>query len=138
MNDFLNRMRLALSRFMQGRHGADELGLFSLIASVAVSLLARLLNSGLLSLLGLAGYALTIWRMLSRDDGKRRAENQKYLAASADVRQKGHAFLVRQKNKKEYKYFRCPGCHALIRLKRGTGEVDVTCPRCQKKFHQKA
>ena len=35
---FFQRLRESLARFMQGRHGADNLGMFTLIAGLACSL----------------------------------------------------------------------------------------------------
>ena len=42
------------------------------------------------------------------------------------------------KNRKDYKYFKCPNCKVLLRLKRGCGEKEITCVRCQHRFKQKA
>lgn len=42
------------------------------------------------------------------------------------------------KDRKENKYYKCPQCKAVIRMKRGAEERLVTCPRCgyqiKKKF----
>ena len=44
----------------------------------------------------------------------------------------------RFKNRKQYKYFRCPSCKAWLRLPRGKGVVTVTCSRCHTSFTQKS
>ena len=49
---FMQKIREALTRFMQGRHGPDNLGMFTLIAGLVCSLLGSFTGLGLLSLLG--------------------------------------------------------------------------------------
>ena len=49
---FFQRLKMSLARFMQGRHGADNLGMFTLIAGLACSLLGSFTRLGLLSLIG--------------------------------------------------------------------------------------
>lgn len=135
---FLDKVKNTLITFMQGRHGADQLGMFSLIAGLVLSLLASFTGLGILSLLGLALYVWTLFRMFSRNHEARVRENQKYVALTSGWSTKIRQFIRRQKNRKEYKYFRCPQCRVLLRLKRGCGEKDITCVRCGHQFKQKA
>ena len=135
---FLDKEKNTLITFMQGRHGADQLGMFSLIAGLVLSLLASFTGLGILSLLGLALYVWTLFRMFSRNHEARVRENQKYVALTSGWSTKIRQFIRRQKNRKEYKYFRCPQCRVLLRLKRGCGEKDITCVRCGHQFKQKA
>ena len=135
---FWSRIKSALVRFMQGRHGADNLSFFTLIAGLVISLLSSFLGSGLLSILGLGLYAWTLFRMLSRNNEKRLAENRKYLALTSDIKTKSRQFIKRLQNRKDYKYFKCPNCKVLLRMKKGTGDKEITCVRCNHQFHQKA
>ena len=135
---FWSRIKSALVRFMQGRHGADNLSFFTLIAGLVISLLSSFFGSALLSFLGFGLYAWTLFRMLSRNREKRLAENRKYLALSSGVRTKSIQFVRRVKNRKDYKYFRCPNCKVLLRTKRGTGEKEITCVRCGHQFKQRS
>ena len=135
---FLSRLRSALARFMQGRNGADQFGMFTLISGLVISLLSSFLRLPVLGYIGLALYIYTLYRMLSRNREKRIAENRKYLALSSGVKTKSLQFVRRLKNRKDYKYFKCPNCKVLLRLKRGTGDKDITCVRCGHQFHQKA
>lgn len=135
---FLDKLRAGLRHLMAGRHGADELSLALLIAGLALSIIGSLTRLGLLGLLSMALYVYAVFRMFSRDHQKRYAENQKYLSmmhgGSGSVRQ----FIVRLKNIRKYKYFKCPQCHARLRLPRKVGEVTVTCGKCRHAFKQKA
>ena len=135
---FWSRIKSGLARFMQGRSGADSLSMFTLVSGLVISLLSRIFSIPVLSLAGLGLYIYTLFRMLSRNKEKRMAENRKYLAVSSDIRTKSTQYFRRLKNRKNYKYFKCPGCKVLLRLKRGTGEKEITCVRCGRQFHQKA
>ena len=79
-----------------------------------------------------------MYRLLSRNREKRMAENRKYMSLTSDTATKVRQFIRRLKNRKEYRYFRCPNCRVLLRMKRGTGEKEITCARCQHQFRQKA
>ena len=135
---FWQRIKAGLARFMQGRHGADNLGMFTLFSGLVISLLASFLRFPLLSFLGLALYVVTMFRMFSRNHEKRLAENRKYIELTSGWKTKSSQFVKRLKNRKDYKYFKCPNCKVLLRLKRGCGEKEITCVRCQHHFTKKA
>ena len=43
---------------------------------------------------------------------------------------------VMQKNfsDKDHKYFVCKNCHKMVRVPKGKGKIEVTCPRCGHHF----
>ena len=135
---FFQRLRSSLARFMQGRHGADNLGMFTLIAGLITSLLGSFTGIGLFSLIGFVLYALTLFRMFSRNHEKRMAENRKYIDLTSGWKTKSAQFVRRMKNRRNYRYFKCPSCKVLLRMKRGSGEKDITCVRCGHQFRYKA
>lgn len=135
---FLQRAKAILTSFMAGRYGSDQLGLLTLSGGLVLSLAGSFANLGVLSLAGLILYGITLFRMFSRNKEARIRENQKYLSLSSGWIRKIRQFLRRLKNRKEYKYFRCPKCRVLLRLKRGCGEKNITCAKCGHQFHQKA
>ncbi len=146
---FWEKIKQTLRSFMNGRNGADNLGLAMLWTGLACYLLSSILgsfvNSSILALLsllfsfaGLVLYALCIYRMCSRNLDKRRAENRRYVTIMERQKKKRNQAKNRFKNRKVYKYFKCPGCKAWLRLKRGSGVVTVTCSRCHTSFTQKS
>ena len=135
---FLTKLRQRFTAFMIGRNGADQLGLATLIAALVLNTLDNFLFTGILSLLGLALYALTIFRMFSRDVVKRRAENLRFMTFYGKARKQVMRYWTRLKNIRQYKYFSCPNCKASIRMKRGAGEKQITCPGCHHTFTQKS
>ena len=132
------KIKMSVARFMQGRHGPDNLGMFTLIAGLVCSLLASFTGISLLSLIGFGLYVWTLFRMLSRNHEKRLAENRKYIELTSNWKLKSRQFTKRLKNRRDYKYFKCPNCKVLLRLKRGCGEKDITCVRCGYQFKQKS
>lgn len=132
------RIKFALSRFMNGRYGADQLSRTLAFASLALLLVSYITRLGILYYLSLAGYGLAIFRMLSRNIEKRTRENDKYLAKTANIRTEIAQARNRFRNRKVYKYFKCPKCGVRLRLNRGVGEKTVTCKKCGQVFKQKA
>lgn len=132
------RLKMSLARFMQGRHGADNLGVFTLFAGLACSLVGSFIRISFLSLIGLILYIITLFRMFSRNHDRRMAENRKYIELTSGWKTRISQFIKRTKNRRNYRYFKCPNCKVLLRMKRGSGEKDITCVRCGHQFKQKS
>ena len=127
-------------RFLEGRYGVDQLGRFLSIACCAVMLIALLLRRvapGLSNILISCALAALIWcysRMLSRNSTRRRIENEKFLSAQMKVED---WFSMRRTcfdQRKEYAFFRCPGCGRTVRVPKGKGKVRITCRQCGERF----
>lgn len=135
---FWEKMKNSFRRFMTGRSGADELSFSMVILALVLMLIASMLGSVVINLISLVLYGLCIFRMFSRNTSKRYAENQRYLVARGKLKTSASQSWVRLKNMRKYKYFKCPECHALLRLPRKVGEVTVTCGKCHHAFKKKA
>lgn len=123
---------------MIGRRGPDELSLALLVLGLVLSFISTASRIGLLYLVGLIAYGLSIFRIFSRSIEKRYAENVKFLSAWRSFRANASQFIKRLKYMRSYKYFKCPECHSRLRLPRKVGEVTVTCGKCHHAFKQKA
>ena len=146
---FWQKIKQAFRSFMVGRNGADHLSvallwaglilylLGGIVGSIAVSVIFPILGI-LLNVTGFACYVLCVFRMFSRNVDKRRAENRRYVTLMEKKKTQRRQARVRFQNRKTYKYFKCPGCKAWLRLSRGKGVVTVTCSRCKTSFTQKA
>ena len=145
---FWEKIKQSLWNFMSGRNGADRLGLTLLWTGLILYILGTLIGTAsgtfwlllgsLLNLAGFACYILCIFRMFSRNLPKRQAENRRFEASYARSKTQLRQAKKRFKNRKQYKYFRCPSCKAWLRLPRGKGVVTVTCSRCHTSFTQKS
>ena len=135
---FWQKIREGVQRMMVGRNGADEFSLALLIAGLVLSILGSATGLAVLDLLGMAAYVFSLFRMFSRNLVKRSSENQRFVSAWTRARESVRQFIVRVKNMRSYKYFKCPQCHARLKLPRKVGEVTVTCGKCKHSFKQKA
>ena len=146
---FWEKIKQSLRTFMAGRNGADHFSMALLWTGLALYLISSVLTSiqgvPLLNLLGLAlnllgslAYVYSIFHVFSRNLDKRRAENRRYVTMMEKKRTERRQAKVRFQNRKTYKYFKCPGCKAWLRLPRGKGVATITCSRCHTSFTQKS
>ncbi|MBR6951614.1 MAG: hypothetical protein IKH56_07780 [Oscillospiraceae bacterium] len=119
-----------LRRVMMGRYGQDHLNVFLLIVAILLSLLAAVFRFGALSAASYLPLLICIFRMMSRNITARRKENDRFIRIWWPVRTKIVNFFRRLKDLRRYKYFQCSGCHCTLRVPRGKGKVQITCPKC--------
>ena len=124
-------------RFMAGRYGSDQLSRFLSYLALALIILNLFLRSGILWLLGIAALVLVYVRMFSRSYEKRRRENERYLQLKYKLTGGVRNWIDRQKQRRDYVFFRCPACHAMLRVPRGKGRIRVTCRKCGNAFERK-
>lgn len=135
---FWNKFKMSFARFMQGRNGADQLGLVMIWTAVIMTMLGSLFGLPIFSLLSTILWVWTLFRMFSRNVTRRRIENAKFTTAYYKARQKLSQAIERFKNRKKFVYFECPQCHLPLRLPRGVGNVTVKCSKCGHSFEKKA
>ena len=135
-------MRERIARMMIGRNGNDQLNRFLLLADLILLLLAGLLGrrgvGSLLYTLVLVLLGLTYFRMFSRDLYRRRSENERYLREKEKLMAKGRVLRERWKQRKDYKFFSCPSCRAVMRVPRGRGKIRIVCHKCGSTFMGKS
>ena len=130
-------MRTWLAAFMLGRNVVDHLNklLFRTAAVIAALNLLLLRQIGSVPFL-IAGYAL--FRTLSRNLPMRQAENVLVLEKCRRVKAILSGAVQRAKQRRDYRFFSCPGCRSYLRVTRGKGRIQVTCPRCGHRFDRKS
>ena len=77
---------------------------------------------------------LVYFRMFSKDVYKRREENSRYLNLRYQVFAKLKALKERWVQRKDYKFFHCPSCHAVLRVPKGRGKIKIVCRKCGNSF----
>ena len=130
---FLEKLR----RFMYGRYGSDTLNLALLIAGLVIAFIAQLVRFWPLTLISYALYIYAIFRMMSRNVQARQKEYYSFLKVWTPVQKWFRIRKTAFRERKQYKYFKCPNCHQQLRAPRGRGKILVTCQRCHKQFNQK-
>lgn len=134
------RFKQKLAQFMYGRRGMDEFSRFLLIAVLVLIVLSWMTTGLLRSIIGIAELAGLVYcyiRVLSRDIYKRQKENAWYLQKKMAVKRWLVSLKDRWQQRKEYRFFRCPSCHALLRVPRKKGKLLLTCRKCGNRFERK-
>ena len=130
-------IRNFLRNFMVGRYGPDHLNVAMIVVSLVINLAAAAFGFQPLSYVSYIILAFAIFRMLSRNIARRRAENDKFIRYWWPVRTKISRSLANIKHRKTHVYFKCRGCGNTLRVPRGKGKLQITCPKCGERFYRK-
>lgn len=127
-------MKEKLIRFMYGRNGVDSFGQFCASAGLFLYLLHMITRIGILYYFALIFVFYYLFRALSKNRYKRQQENAWFLAKTYRIRtwfrnQKGIAA-----QSKTHRIFACPSCKQKIRVPKGKGKIEITCPKCRNTF----
>ena len=137
-----------LTRFFQGRNGTDQLNLCLLVVSLLINLIVRFFGGALLGNFALGLMFLALFRMLSRNIPKRQMENTWFMQKTAAFWQRfpqlsrpfgGYHSYQRppqpKKDRKNFRYFKCPTCRQGLRAPKGKGKIKITCTKCYAVFY---
>lgn len=122
---------------MFGRYGADALNNAMLVLCLVLMILSRVLRAGWLDLLSIAVLVVCYLRVFSRNINARYQENQKFLAAVQPVRKWFGGMKQRFRDRKTHRYFTCPSCGMTLRVPKGKGKINISCPKCRTQFIKK-
>lgn len=126
-----------LRNFLYGRHGSDALSFALMILFIILSILGQLLRWPVLYFFAYLPLILCFYRMLSRNHERRYRENEAFLKFWRPI---GHWFSVRKNramDSKTHRYYKCPQCKQTLRVPRGKGKIEISCPKCGKTFVKK-
>ena len=128
-------------RFMQGRYGFDTLNGFlfilALLVHIANIFVWGYIPSIVLYAVSTALMGWAIFRSLSRNINMRSRENRIFRKAYDPVK-KWVLFQIRKfRERKDFKYIKCPACKAQLRVKNQKGQHGVRCPKCRYEFKVK-
>ncbi len=130
---FIEKIRL----FMANRYGPDELTLFVAGVCIVPLFLSIIPPLRLFVLAALAGVAYNMFRMLSKNISARQKEREFYLRKKDAVKTCYNLTKRRFKDRKTHKYFKCDKCKAILRVPKGKGKIEITCPKCGSKLIKK-
>ena len=140
MSGFFGKLRDGIARFMYGRNGADALNgaifaLYLVVLVLSALLVSQTTHVWVYTLLNSLTFVLAlvyIFRAFSRNLEKRRAENARFLQWWEPKRQGIRAWNYRRRDR-SHCYIKCRYCGTRLRLPRGKGKIEVTCPKCHEK-----
>ena len=129
--------RERIIKFMMGRYGTDELYYF-LLGICFVLIIANLfIGSYIVSAIESLVFFYSLFRFLSRDVYKRRAENKKFLKLFDKPKDFFNLQKCKKRDRKTHIYKKCPACKNNLRLPREKGKHTVVCPCCKNRFDVK-
>lgn len=131
-------MRERIIRFLMGRYGVDDFSRFLMAVSIVFFVLNVIFRRGLFYILAIAVLAYAYYRILSKNHNRRYRENMKYTCYKNKVmsifkREKSH-----MQQRKTHHIYTCRKCGQKIRIPRGKGKIQVTCPKCGFQFVKKS
>lgn len=127
-------MRERLARFMMGRYGADEYTKFLFVVAMISLLLNIFMYNGIFYILAVALLIYAYYRMLSRDHTRRYKENIKYIQHRDKVKNIFRREKSYMMQRKTHHIYTCKGCRQKIRIPKGKGRIEITCPKCGYRF----
>lgn len=127
-------MREWFSRVMYGRYGNDSINKTLFVLALAMIVLNWIFHLKFLYWVGFACLVLYYLRFFSRDTYRRAQENEQFLRLVAPLRGKAQSAKRVVENSGTYKHFKCPSCHQKLRVPKGRGKVEITCPKCSHSF----
>lgn len=134
MRGFFYRISNTIQYFMQGRYGIDRLGIFLIITGFAMTFLAGIRPLGILAFPSLAVIIFAYVRIFSKNHEKRRRELMKYERAAGKARERFSLMKRIFAERKTHKHLRCKTCKTRLRVPRGKGKIEITCPKCRTKI----
>jgi hypothetical protein len=136
-------MREKINNLFLGRQGMDEFSKFLCWAGcawIALACLVTALLKGFLSslcfFLGSFMLIMAFFRAFSRNLPQREMENNLYLQYLARKQREKLAAKDRRSQRKDYVFFKCPGCKQYLRVPRGKGKIHINC-RCGYTMYRK-
>jgi DNA-directed RNA polymerase subunit RPC12/RpoP len=122
---------------MIGRYGPDQLNVALLIFAIVLGMVGSIIGLGVVTILSYIPLAYAFFRMFSRNIPGRRAENDRFLRFWWPVKTKISGKIRQFKDRKTHKFFKCPSCGNTLRVPKGKGKIQITCPKCGERFIKK-
>ena len=141
----LQRFSLKVQRFMVGRYGNDQFTRFLSITGAILCFLGSFLRcfrsiyvvGVVVGIIGVLMIYYSIFRTLSKKYEARRKELNWYLLWSEKPRAKLKLLGNKLRDRNTHKYFKCKSCKTVMRVPKGRGKIEITCPKCRAKTIKK-
>ncbi len=143
--NFLRKLMAKFQQFMVGRYGNDQFTLFLSISGLICSSLSNFLRhfralyvvGTIVYFIGTLMIFYAVFRTFSKNYGARRKELNWYLCASEKPKAEIKILFSRIRDRKTHRYYKCKSCKAVMRVPKGRGKIEITCPKCRVKVIKK-
>ncbi|MBR5246077.1 MAG: hypothetical protein IKV25_01740 [Clostridia bacterium] len=133
----MKQLAQKLQHFMVGRYGNDEFSLFLSVIGLILTFLANFKYLGFLYFIGIILIFFSLFRVLSKNYNARRKELNWYLLWSAKPKAELKVLGNKIRDRKTHRYFKCKNCKTVMRVPKGRGKIEITCPKCRAKVIKK-
>ena len=134
---FWRRFAFGLQKWMYGRYGSDTLNIAILITYAVLYIVAQIFWLPLLAWLSMGLLLWSFFRMFSRNIAARSRETRAFCSffqrLAAPFRRSARSIKDRQ-----HRYYSCPKCRNTLRVPKGKGKLEITCPVCGNRFVRKS
>lgn len=129
-------LRQKLARMLYGRNGPDTIYTVCIWTAFAIAILNLFLRIWPLDIVYFLLFGYAVFRLLSRNIPRRRAENEAFRRFFAK-HLRAIGLWKKKSTDRAHVYKRCPSCKSQLRFPREKGEHTVRCPRCGNTFSVK-
>jgi DNA-directed RNA polymerase subunit RPC12/RpoP len=123
----LKRWKDKITGFLNGRYGIDDLGRAIFLVDIIVYTLSILSQNSVLAMIAMIGFMIFVGRMLSGAHWERSEENRKFLSWI-------RLWKLRYENRKTARIYMCSKCGRYIRVPKGKGKIEISCPGCRNRM----
>ena len=120
----MRNLRDKLANFMIGRNGSDELSQAVVVEGIVFYFIYIFTRAGVFNVISTAALVYALFRVFSKNVSARAQENrefQKYIQFAK----------MKWELRKTHKVFLCKNCGKIVRVPKGKGKIEVTCPACR-------
>lgn len=135
MKRWIQNLSARMQTWMYGRYGYDELSRFLSVAAVVLILFSMVFPP-----VNAVALALLVWGMFrtySRNIEKRQREREAYLGFTGKIKQSFKRWKNMWRERKTHRYYKCPSCKVHLRVPKGRGQIEISCPKCHNKIIRK-
>lgn len=137
MNRFFQRVMIRLQQFVAGRYGTDSFSAFLNICGLIFAILGNFKALRFLYFVGLIMILYSSFRVLSKNFVARQKELNRFLRWSEKPKAEMKLMGNRFRDRKTHRYYKCKNCKTVMRVPKGRGKIEITCPRCRAKSIRK-
>lgn len=124
-------------RMMIGRYGTDALCYALVVTSLVLTLVGQITRWGIFNTASLVALVICYLRVFSRNTSRRYQENVKFLKIWNPIQRRLHGTAEVLRDSRTHCHYKCPSCGQKVRVPRGRGRVNISCPSCHLQFIKK-
>lgn len=120
----MRNWRQKFANFMIGKNGTDELSQAVVGVGIVLYIVHFITGEEIFNICSSAALIYALFRVFSKNVSARSSENRVFMKYVQFVKMKWEC-------RKTHKVFLCKKCGKIVRVPKGKGRIEVTCPMCR-------